>query len=219
VRRPGTGAAEGYLKAAEISAFHQHPKALPSYAMLGSSLLLVAVGLSMDAFAVSVYSGVSSRQRKVSEGLLLALFFGGFQSLMALAGWATGSWAAPFFSAVDHWIAFGLLAAVGVKMIYESFGEVDCQILNPMTLCMVLTLSVATSIDALAVGVSLSFMDPSSILDPVLIIGLTTFLVSLVGVALGRYLGSLAGNRFALLGGIILLAIGTHILVECLFFQ
>jgi manganese efflux pump family protein len=182
--------------------------------MPGSSLLFIAVGLSMDAFAVSVSSGVSSKEGKISEGLLLALFFGAFQSLMALVGWASGSWAAVFLSAVDHWIAFCLLAAVGGKMIYESFGTTGHAHCGPLSFCLILTLSVATSIDALAVGVSLSFIDLSSILDPVLIIGLTTFFLSLVGVALGRYIGSRFGNRFAFLGGVILLVLGTKMLLE-----
>lgn len=182
--------------------------------MAPGSLMLIAVGLSMDAFAVSASNGVVNKQSRVLQALLLAVFFGSFQGLMALAGWSVGSLAHDLVTAVDHWIAFFLLAAIAGKMIYESFGdEAPVTFGGLLNLCTILALSVATSVDALAVGIGLSFLK-SSILDPVVIIGLTTFFLTLVGAALGHVLGKMVGKRFELLGGLILLAIGIKILVE-----
>ncbi|RPJ59142.1 MAG: manganese efflux pump [Acidobacteria bacterium] len=182
--------------------------------MASGSLMLIAVGLSMDALAVSASNGMINRHSKVLHAVVLAVFFGSFQGLMALAGWSVGSLAHDLVAAIDHWIAFLLLAAIAGKMIYESFGgEEPTSCSGTLTLCTVLALSVATSIDALAVGVGLSFLD-LSILDPVVIIGLTTFFLTLVGAGLGHLLGKMVGRRFELLGGLILLAIGLKILLE-----
>ncbi|MFB3904033.1 MAG: manganese efflux pump MntP family protein [Acidobacteriota bacterium] len=182
--------------------------------MPSGSLMLIAVGLSMDAFAVSASNGVIDRYSKLLQALVLAFFFGSFQGLMALAGWSAGSLAHSLVGAIDHWVAFSLLAAIAGKMMYESFSSdeptVYCGVLS---LCTILALSVATSIDALAVGVSLSFLE-SSIFDPVVVIGVTTFFLTLVGSAVGHVLGRMVGKRFELLGGVILLAIGVKILVE-----
>ncbi len=182
--------------------------------MAPGSLLLIAVGLSMDAFAVSVNNGITTRQSRAYQALVLALFFGGFQALMAFAGWSLGSLAQGLVAAIDHWIAFVLLTAIAGKMMYEAVTEQEpaCYV-GVLGICTILALSVATSIDALAVGVSLSLLQ-SSILDPVVVIGLTTFLLTLIGSALGQFLGSLAGKRFEFLGGLILLAIGAKILIE-----
>ena len=177
------------------------------------SLMLIAVGLSMDAFAVSVNDGVTARRFHVTRPLILALFFGAFQSIMALAGWSVGAWASPLISAVDHWVAFGLLTAVGGNMLYESTKTNRKPLDDSLTICTLLALSVATSIDALAVGVGFACLR-ASILDPAVIIGITTFVLSLVGVYLGRVMGKLAGNRFELLGAVILLVLGMKILVE-----
>jgi putative Mn2+ efflux pump MntP len=182
--------------------------------MPSGSLMLIAVGLSMDAFAVSASNGVVNRQSKVLQAIVLAFFFGSFQGLMALAGWSVGSLAHSVVAATDHWIAFSLLAIVAAKMMYESLaGKEPAIYAGILSLCTVLALSVATSIDALAVGISLSFLG-SSILDPVVVIGLTTFFLTLVGAAVGHVLGKLVGKRFEFLGGLILLAIGVKILLE-----
>ena len=177
------------------------------------SLLFIAVGLSMDAFAVSVNDGVTARRAPAKRPLILALCFGIFQSLMAFVGWSLGAWASPLVSAMDHWIAFLLLLAVGVNMLRESFKADRKPIENSLTICTLLALSVATSIDALAVGVGFACLR-STIFDPVVIIGVTTFVLSLVGVYLGRVMGKLAGNRFELIGAAILLVIGFKILLE-----
>ncbi len=182
--------------------------------MASGSLMLIAVGLSMDALAVSASNGVINRHSKVLQAIVLAVFFGGFQGLMALAGWSVGSLAHSLMAALDHWIAFSMLVVIAGKMMYESLsGEEPATCCGVLSLCTILALSVATSIDALAVGVGLSFLE-SSILDPVMIIGLTTFFLTLVGAALGHLLGKVVGKRFELLGGLILLAIGLKILVE-----
>jgi len=181
-------------------------------------LMLIAVGLSMDAFAVSVNKGVFSRQSKALQALTLAVFFGSFQALMALTGWSLGSLAHDLVSTLDHWVAFVLLAAIGGKMMYEALSRTEAaRYAGVLGLCTVLALSIATSIDALAVGIGLSFLQ-SSILDPVAVIGLTTFLLTLIGSAIGQFLGSLAGNRFEFLGGVILIAIGFKILIGHLYF-
>ena len=142
--------------------------------MASGSLMLIAVGLSMDALAVSASNGVIDRHSKALQAFVLAVFFGGFQALMAFAGWSVGSLAHSLVAAVDHWIAFALLAVIAGKMIYEAFSGDELSYCGVLSLCTILALSVATSIDALAVGVGLSFL-ASSILDPVVIIGLTTF--------------------------------------------
>jgi len=171
----------------------------------------------MDAFAVSASHGVINRHSKVLQAVVLAIFFGAFQGLMALAGWSAGSLAHNLLAAIDHWIAFGLLGGIAGKMIYESLNGGELGYCGVLSLCTILALSVATSIDALAVGIGLSFLE-SSIIDPVVIIGLTTFFLTLVGAAVGHVLGKMVGRRFELLGGVILLAIGVKILVEHTFF-
>ena len=182
------------------------------------SLMLIAVGLSMDAFAVSASNGVCNRHSRFLQAVILAFFFGSFQGLMALGGWALGSLAHSVIAATDHWIAFSLLTVIAGKMMYESLAAKEPAMYGGvLSLCTVLALSVATSIDAMAVGVSLSFLD-SSILDPAVIIGLTTFFLTLVGAAVGHVLGRLVGRRFEFLGGLILLAIGVKIVVEHMFF-
>ncbi len=182
--------------------------------MAPGSMMLIAVGLSMDAMAVSASSSVIDRHSKAFQAVLLAFFFGGFQALMALAGWSVGSLAHSLVAALDHWIAFSLLVVIAGKMIYESFSnDQPAAYCGVLSLCTILALSVATSIDALAVGIGLSFLD-LSILDPVVIIGLTTFVLTLVGSALGHLLGKMVGKRFEFLGGLILLAIGVKILLE-----
>lgn len=177
------------------------------------SLMLLAVGLSMDAFAVSASNGVIDRHSKALQAVILAVFFGSFQALMAFAGWSVGSLAHSLITALDHWIAFSLLAVIAGKMIHESFSGEEPAYCGVLSLSTILALSVATSIDALAVGISLSFL-ASSILDPMVIIGLTTFVLTLVGAAVGHLLGKMIGRRFEALGGLILFAIGLKILIE-----
>ncbi|HNS24574.1 MAG: manganese efflux pump MntP family protein [Euryarchaeota archaeon] len=177
------------------------------------AILLLAVGLAMDAFSVSITRGLSVRC-DIKHALTIALLFGGFQALMPVLGWASGRELASFMNQWAPWVAFTLLVLIGVKMIYEGFHhpeeEEACKLLSLREL---LFLSVATSIDAFAVGVTFAFLN-ISLLQPIIIIGLVTFLLSLVGVYIGKQVGHLFEGKMELVGGIILIAIGCKILLE-----
>jgi len=178
------------------------------------SILFIAVGLAMDAFAVSIASGFKTRTLRLAYALKIAAFFGGFQALMPVIGWAAGLHFRNIITGVDHWIAFGLLSAVGVKMICESFKlKSHEQKISPLNISVLLILSVATSIDALAVGLSLSFLNVSIAL-PAVIIGAITFVLSFLGVFIGNRTGHFFEGKIEMAGGIILIAIGLKILIE-----
>ena len=177
-------------------------------------ILFIAVGLSMDAFAVSVVTGSMYRELKIRHALRMALFFGGFQAAMPLIGSLLGKGLYSHIGAYDHWIAFGLLTFVGGKMIYESFAiESAEKSLDPTRITVLLTLSVATSIDALAIGLTLSLLT-SSIILAAAFIGLVTFLLSYAGVAIGKRFGHFFESKIEIIGGLILIAIGVRILVQ-----
>lgn len=181
------------------------------------SILLIAAGLSMDAFAVSLSAGFALRCTAI-DAFKLAFFFGFFQFIMPVIGWAGAKRFSDLISNIDHWIAFFLLLLIGLKMIYESCQkdeDRECLILNLQTL---LTLAVATSIDALAVGISFAFLSVS-ILKPVIIIGLVTFLFSLAGVYIGKKSGHFFEKKMELIGGFILIIIGIKILAEHIFLK
>jgi len=175
---------------------------------------LIALGLSADAFAVSISTGISLHRPRVSDALKVGLSFGGFQALMPVLGWRAGYALKQLITELDHWVAFVLLAFVGGKMLYESFRgtrhEVASRALTPSLL---LVLAVATSIDALAVGISFSFL-LVSIAFPVLVIGLTTFTLSLCGVFIGDRCGRHFERNVTIVGGLILIAIGAKIFIE-----
>lgn len=172
----------------------------------------------MDAFVVSIVSGSAYKQLHVKHVLRMALFFGAFQAIMPLVGFLAGLSLKQYIVHCDHWIAFGLLAIVGVKMIYESFKiKSEAKTSDPSNIIVLLVLSVATSIDALAVGVTLSLIAGSVILA-VSIIGLVTFVLSYLGVQIGKRFGHFFESRIEALGGVILIAIGTKILFEHLLF-
>ena len=177
------------------------------------TIILIAVGLAMDAFAVSIAKGivVSSQRRKFA--LLLGGFFGGFQMLMPAIGWLIGLSFEKTIMSVDHWIAFGLLAFIGAKMIYDSKQKEKQEREEQLRLHSILVLAVATSIDALMVGLSFAFLK-TSILEPILIIGLVTFLLSIIGFYFGCGLGRVFGNKIKIVGGLILILIGFRILLE-----
>jgi putative Mn2+ efflux pump MntP len=171
----------------------------------------------MDAFAVSIANGMTIKSQRKKAALLTAVFFGGFQMVMPLIGWAIGLSLQDIISGIDHWIAFGLLAFIGAKMIYEALknnGSEDKE--KTLKIRTLLTLAVATSIDALMVGLSFAFLQISIIL-PVAAIGIVTFGLSFAGFYFGGYLGKTFGHRIEILGGLILIAIGVKILVEHLF--
>lgn len=178
------------------------------------SVVLIALGLAMDAFAVSIASGVIIKRQRVKKALIFGFMFGGFQMLMPVIGWAAGHSFRQFMSGIDHWIAFGLLTVIGCKMIYEAV-EIE-NIENPradMTALTLLGLSVATSVDALAVGISFAFLDVS-IIFPVLVIGAVTFVLSFSGVFAGSRYGGLFEKKVEIIGGGILIFIGVKILLS-----
>ena len=170
----------------------------------------------MDSFSVSIANGLATKTFKISKALTIALFFGFFQGLMPIFGWLAGESIADYISAFDHWVAFGLLTIIGVKMIYESITNKPNNFLRAYTIKVILILSIATSIDALAVGLSFSFLN-ISIFFPAIIIGVITFLLSFLGVYVGRRFGKILKNRIEILGGLILIIIGLKILLEHIF--
>ena len=189
-----------------------------------TELFLIGVGLSMDAFAVAICQGLSMPRLNWRHAGVIGLYFGGFQALMPLLGWIGASFFSHLIESIDHWIAFGILAFLGGRMIMESFKDEDCKHeYDPTSLKVVLALAVATSIDALAVGVSFAFLGIkqfSAILSPIGIIGFVSFALSMVGLMFGIRFGCGIARRLRaeLWGGIILVIIGTKILVEHLFF-
>jgi putative Mn2+ efflux pump MntP len=178
------------------------------------TILLIAVGLAMDAFAVSIVSGSLYKELKVRHALRMALFFGGFQAVMPIIGFLAGVGLKEYISASDHWIAFALLCFVGGKMIYEAF-QIESAEKNrdPANLLVLLALSFATSIDALAVGITLSLLKAPLVLT-VTVIGLVTFSLSYAGVSIGKRFGHFFESRIEIIGGVILIAIGVKILIE-----
>ena len=177
-------------------------------------LLIIAVGVSMDAFAVSVCKGLSVRRLRPSHMVSAALWFGGFQALMPLIGYFVGLGFADLVADVDHWIAFVFLGIIGGKMIKEAFAKDDEEEHNPdFSFKTMFALAVATSIDALAVGVSFAFLGVD-IWTSVLVIGLMTGAFSALGVQLGHVFGSRFKSKAEFLGGLILVGIGIKILLE-----
>ena len=177
-------------------------------------LLLIAVGLSMDAFAVSICKGLSVQKVKPKHAACVALYFGGFQALMPLLGFFLASSFAEYIKRFDHWIAFVLLAFIGLNMIRESREEAEEE--KPYTginFKELFILAVATSIDALAVGVTFAFLQVN-IVPAIAIIGCTTFVISLAGVYVGNVFGARYKSRAELTGGVILVLIGLKILLE-----
>ena len=186
-------------------------------------LLLLSVALAMDCFTVSIMSGVILRRSLGAAILRMAILFGLFQAAMPLIGWLGTAYFSQYLEAVDHWIAFGLLAFIGGKMIKESFdGDDDHQSFNPLLLRTQLLLAVATSIDALAVGISmacLGYEHLSQLTFPLLMIGVISLVFSLIGYWSGVRFGRMIAHRLKpeLLGGIVLIFIGIKVLVSHLF--
>lgn len=183
------------------------------------TVILLAIGLSFDSFAVSVSSGLNLPQIRFFQAVKIALFLAVFQAAMPLIGWLIGSRMKSVIEPVDHWVAFGLLGLIGGKMIYESFLNPETrEIKNPLELRVILMFSVATSIDALAVGFSFAAI-LSHILVLVFIIGTVTFLASMLGILLGKKTGTVINHYAEMIGGLILIGIGAKILIEHLFFN
>jgi putative Mn2+ efflux pump MntP len=177
------------------------------------TIILIAVGLAMDTFAVSIAKGISIERKRRKSALLLASFFGGFQMLMPTIGYFAGFSLREIIMGIDHWVAFGLLTFIGLKMIYDSTRKEDGKKDETLKLHSLVTLSVATSIDALMVGLSFAFLQ-TSVIEPILVIGLVTFSLSLMGFFLGCGIGRILKNKIKIVGGLILIAIGLRILLE-----
>ena len=188
--------------------------------MTGLEIWLVAIGLAMDCFAVSIASGIILKRTHWRAMLVMAFSFGFFQALMPLIGWMCASTFAHLIENVDHWIAFAILAFLGGRMVRESFKEEECRHeYDPTNLRVVTMLAIATSIDALAIGVSFAFLgmkDAAAIFPSVGVIGFVSFALSLVGLGLGIRFGCGIARRLKpdLLGGVILVLIGIKILIE-----
>ncbi len=179
--------------------------------------IFIAFGLAMDAFAVSITSGLTIKNLKIKHAFRIAFFFGLFQAIMPIIGWFSGLNIKDFIVSIDHWIAFILLSFIGCKMIYESTKIESEEIkTNPLHFHTLLLLSIATSIDALAVGISFAFLQ-ISIITPIIIIGVVTFILSFIGVFIGDVKGHLFQGKIEILGGIILIGIGLKILIEHLY--
>lgn len=175
-------------------------------------IFVIAVGLSMDAFAVSVCKGLSVKRLRPAQSLLAGLYFGGFQFLMPLLGWLLGFRFERWIEAVDHWVAFVLLGVIGLNMIRSSFSEEET-VDDDFSFSAMLPLAVATSVDALAVGITFAFLKVE-ILPAAGLIGVTTFVLSALGVGLGRLFGRRSRETAERIGGIMLILIGLKILLE-----
>lgn len=179
------------------------------------SIFIIALGLSADCFAVSLASGVSLHELPRWLVFRVALAFGIFQAGMTLLGWVAGSSVLDYIASYDHWLAFALLFAIGGHMLWESFHESDAEDRRAARIAswtVLLILAVATSIDALAVGLSFAFLQVN-IASASLTIGVTAFVVTIAGMYLGRRVGALVGKRAEIVGGIILIGIGVRILL------
>ena len=176
-------------------------------------LLLISVGLAMDAFAVSVGKGMTLKRVQPRHALTAGVWFGGFQGLMPLIGYYVGRSFAEYVVSVDHWIAFGLLVLIGLNMIRETIWGDDEQQNSDFGVRTMLIMAIATSIDALAVGVSMAFLDVNIWISAA-VICIVTLIISAAGVYLGTMFGARLGSKAGIVGGLILIAIGVKILVE-----
>ncbi len=180
-------------------------------------VFVIGVGLAMDAFSVAVCKGLSMPKIDKKQTAVIALFFGGFQALMPFLGWALGKQFESYITAVDHWIAFVLLVIIGGKMIFDVLKnrgkEEECACCGKLDLKELFAMAIATSIDALAMGVTFAFLQVN-ILSAVSLIGVTTFILAVIGVLLGHRFGAKWKDKASLAGGIVLVLLGTKILLE-----
>lgn len=176
-------------------------------------LILIAIGLSFDTFAVSISTGLTNNKIRFLQGVKVALVLAFFQTLMPLIGWFGGVQLGRLMSDFDHWIAFGLLFLLGVKMIADTFKKEEERKINPMMLRVLIYLGLATSMDALVVGVSLALIS-TKIIIALAVIGFTTFMAAMIGMLLGKNATGKLGKKVEVLGGLILIGIGIKILIE-----
>ena len=180
-------------------------------------IFLTGIALAMDAFAVSICKGIKMPKLRKSHIVIIAVFFGGFQMLMPLIGWLLGSQFVQYISKFGHWIAFALLAFIGVKMAIESFKHEEedcCKCDSKLDLKELVVLAIATSIDALAVGITFALYPDINILPSISIIGIVTFVICAGGVVIGHKFGAKFKSKAELLGGIVLVIIGLKLLIE-----
>ena len=177
-------------------------------------ILFIGIGLAMDAFAVSVTSGITLKKMRLPHAMRIAIFFGAFQAIMPLLGWLGGRCFRQYICSYDHWVAFVLLVIIGGKMIHEARRPAtDGPAADPLHVYVLFTLAIATSIDALAVGITFSFLD-IDIWQAIGIIGAVTFVLSFAGTQIGKTFGHMFENKLEILGGIILIGIGLKILIH-----
>lgn len=179
-----------------------------------TDILLVALGLSMDAFAVSVCKGLSTDKLKPKHYILIGIWFGGFQALMPTVGYFLGSAFEKYITSFDHWIAFVLLGLIGVNMIREGVSKEEEKSDDSFSFKSMLVLAVATSIDALAVGITFALLSDVNIPVAVSAIGIVTFILSCIGLKIGNVFGMKFKSKAEIAGGVILIIIGTKILLE-----
>ncbi len=181
-------------------------------------IFLIGIGLSMDAFAVSICKGLCMKRINYSHSLIIALFFGGFQALMPLIGFYLGTFFEIYITAIDHWIAFVLLLYIGGKMLLDAIKDDEDEIVCPVDNCLnykeLFIMAVATSIDALAVGITFSFYKNTNIFANISVIGITTFIIAFGGVVIGNKFGTRFKKKAGISGGVILILIGLKILLE-----
>lgn len=176
------------------------------------TVVLIAVALSLDALAVSVACGIAVERLRILHTLRVAAVFGGFHAAMPAIGWIGGLTLSDIISGIDHWIAFAILVGLGIKMIVESIELESFSLGDPIRASLLLALGLATSIDALAVGVSFAFLG-IDIVEPALVIGGVIFVVSYVGMVAGKAFGHMFEGKIGIAGGLILVALGTRILL------
>ncbi len=182
------------------------------------TIFLIAIGLSFDSFAVATSSGILLKEISFRNAMKISFSLAFFQGAMTLIGWAVGIKVKPYIENIDHWIAFGLLTILGIKMIIESLKHesVKKQV-NPLDIKVMITMSLATSIDALIVGISFAVIS-ISIIYSVLIIGFVTFIIGMLGILFGKKAGKHLGREMEILGGMVIIAIGIKILIQHLYF-
>jgi len=174
---------------------------------------IIAFSMSADAFAASIGKGVALQKPKLSYAMRIGLVFGGVETLTPIIGWLLGRMASGFIEAVDHWVAFTILALIGGKMIYEGCHNEEAERKESHTLGILILTAIGTSIDAMAVGATLALLD-ANIWIMAIMIGSATFVMSTIGIMTGHYIGTKAGKIAEVLGGLCLIAIGTKILIE-----
>ena len=181
--------------------------------MGGVEILLISLGLAMDAFAVSVCKGLAMKKMSWKKAIIIGLYFGVFQAVMPTIGFFLGTTFERFITNIDHWIAFILLVGIGINMIKEAFDEESENRNDNVDIKTMLVLSIATSIDALAIGITFACLK-MHILIPVITIGVTTFIISVIGVKIGNRFGDKYEKKAETMGGVILILLGTKILLE-----